>query len=35
MFKHLFSKTRRQAPRDTTVLIDRRPAPMPRIRYYG
>jgi hypothetical protein len=31
MFKHLVSKTRRQAPRHTTV---RRPAPMPRIRYY-
>jgi hypothetical protein len=32
MFKHFFKKTRREAPRDTTV---RRPAPMPRIRYYG
>jgi hypothetical protein len=35
MFKQLFKKTRRQAPRDTTVLTDRRPAPMPRIRYYS
>jgi len=35
MFKQLFKKTRRQAPHDRSVLADRRPAPMPRIRYYG
>jgi len=42
MLKNLFSSRRRQAPRNSTVLADRRsaapvrrrPEPMPRIRYY-
>jgi hypothetical protein len=36
MFKHLFSRHRRQTPRESTILTDsrRRPEPMPRIRWY-
>jgi hypothetical protein len=35
MFKHLLSKRRRPQPRDERVVVDRRLAPMPRIRYYS
>jgi hypothetical protein len=31
MFKQILIRSRRRAPRNTTI---RRPAPMPRIRYY-
>jgi hypothetical protein len=38
MFKHLFTRRRRQAPRNPSGLTDRRvpraPEPMPRMRYY-
>jgi hypothetical protein len=38
MFKRLFTRRRRQAPRNPAGLTDRRapraPAPMPRMRYY-
>jgi hypothetical protein len=32
MFKHIRISSRRRPPRSATI---RRPAPMPRIRYYG
>jgi hypothetical protein len=43
MFKHLFTIHRRQEPRNSTRLVDRRsgapdrgrPDPMPRIRWYS
>jgi hypothetical protein len=39
MLKHLFSRRRRQAPRNPAGLAERRvvrhePAPMPRMRWY-
>jgi hypothetical protein len=38
MFKHLFTRRRRETPRNPAGLIDRRaphsPEPMPRMRYY-
>jgi hypothetical protein len=35
MFKYIVLSSRRRKPRNPAVLTDRRPAPMPRIRYYG
>jgi hypothetical protein len=43
MLKHLFTLRRRQAPRDSTSVADRRsgaptrrtPTPMPRMRWYS
>jgi hypothetical protein len=35
MFKQLLSRRRPPRPRDARVVVDRRLAPMPRIRYYS
>jgi hypothetical protein len=35
MLKYIVLTSRRREPRKPAVLTDRRPAPMPRIRYYG
>jgi hypothetical protein len=35
MLKYILITSRRQRPRNPAVVTDRRPAPMPRIRYYG